>query len=117
MARVALVTGGGSGIGLAAAEALARDGAVVAIAGRRADVLKAAAGDRFTPYVCDVTDADAVDALVAAIEADHGRLDIVVNNAGIVRPGPFEAESRDDIADQIDINLFGTFNGTVRLKI
>jgi len=110
MARVALVTGGGSGIGLATAAALARDGAVVAIAGRRADVLKAAAGDRFTPYVCDVADADAVDALVAAIEADHGRLDIVVNNAGIVRPGPFEAQSRDDIADQMNINVFGTFN-------
>ena len=110
MARVALVTGGGSGIGRAAAAALDRDGAVVAIAGRRADVLKDAAGDRFAPYVCNVADAEAVDAMVAAIEKDHGRLDIVVNNAGVVRPGPFEAQTADDIDYQIDINLYGTFN-------
>jgi meso-butanediol dehydrogenase/(S,S)-butanediol dehydrogenase/diacetyl reductase len=110
MALVALVTGGGSGIGLAAAAALDRDGAVVAIAGRRADVLAAAAGDRFTPYVCDVADASAVGALVIAIEKAHGGLDIVVNNAGVVRPGPFEAQTQDDIAYQIGINLFGTFN-------
>jgi len=110
MARVALVTGGGSGIGLAAAAAFERDGAVVAIAGRRADVLTAAAGERFTPYVCDVTDRDAVDAMIAAIERDHGCLDILVNNAGVVRPGPFESQAAEDIADQIDVNLFGVFN-------
>jgi NAD(P)-dependent dehydrogenase (short-subunit alcohol dehydrogenase family) len=110
MARVALVTGGGSGIGLAAAAALDRDGAVVAIAGRRDDVLKDAAGDRFAPFVCDVTDADAVDAMIASIRNDHGRLDIVVNNAGVVRPGLFEAQAAKDIADQIDTNLYGTFN-------
>lgn len=110
MRRVALVTGGGSGIGRAIAEALHVDEFEVAVAGRRKDRLRDAKGNRFKPYVCDVADPRAVGRMVADIERDLGRLDVVVNSAGVVRPGPFESASREDIADQIGINLVGTMN-------
>jgi NAD(P)-dependent dehydrogenase (short-subunit alcohol dehydrogenase family) len=81
--RHALVTGGGTGIGLAVARALAEDGAEVTITGRRREVLEAAAGPRLHPLVMDVTDEAAVVAGFAASVAARGPVQIVVANAGI----------------------------------
>jgi citronellol/citronellal dehydrogenase len=83
--RVALVTGGGTNLGKAAATELARCGASVLIAGRRAEVLEAAAeeiGERCGSVVGDIRDRADADRIVAAALHRHGRLDFLLNNAG-----------------------------------
>ncbi|MGE7773152.1 SDR family NAD(P)-dependent oxidoreductase [Chitinophaga sp. NPDC101104] len=82
----ALITGGGSGLGLAVARAFAEYGAEVIIAGRRADVLDAAAaeiGGNVRTIVCDLAQLDMIPDLVDGIESAYGPLDVLVNNAGI----------------------------------
>jgi NAD(P)-dependent dehydrogenase (short-subunit alcohol dehydrogenase family) len=95
---VAVVTGGASGIGAAIAAALATKGATVA-------VLDMAGG----AYTCDVSDPASVDATVAAVIADFGRIDILVNCAGIARNAPAEEISLDYWNATIAVNLTGTF--------
>jgi NAD(P)-dependent dehydrogenase (short-subunit alcohol dehydrogenase family) len=87
--QVALVTGGGGGIGAAIARRLADMGAAVVICGRRlktveqtADEIRKAGG-HCQPFACDVTRLDSVAALARHIESEHGQLDILVNNAGV----------------------------------
>ena len=82
--RVAIVTGGASGIGAATARLMARDGARVVVADLNGDLAWALAAEiGGTAHPLDVSDRAAVEALVAATVAAHGRLDILVNNAGI----------------------------------
>ena len=93
--RTALITGASKGIGLALATALGQAGARVVLNARSADALTAARdalraqGIQTEASAFDVTDAAAVDAAVAAIEADIGPIDILVNNAGMQHRGPF----------------------------
>lgn len=90
--RVAIVTGAGSGIGRATARRLAADGYRVTLAGRRKSVLTETAQligrDVTLTTVCDVTDADAVQAMTTATVDAFGRIDVLVNNAGISRTAP-----------------------------
>ena len=89
---VALVTGAGSGIGRATALRLSADGYRVTLAGRRESALRETAGligSAALVAVCDVTDIDAVEATVSATVQTFGRIDVVVNNAGISRSGAF----------------------------
>jgi meso-butanediol dehydrogenase/(S,S)-butanediol dehydrogenase/diacetyl reductase len=90
---VALVTGAGSGIGRATALRLVADGYRVTLAGRRESALMETAeligGSGVLSAVCDVTDVDAVKAMVSATVQAFGRIDVVVNNAGISRSGAF----------------------------
>ncbi|PYG34484.1 SDR family NAD(P)-dependent oxidoreductase [Pelagimonas varians] len=79
----AIVTGGGTGIGLAIAQSLAANGAQVTITGRRADVLEQAASDRIHPLVMDVTDELSVTQGIAGAVTAHGPIQICVPNAGI----------------------------------
>src|SRR5262245_17865123 len=86
--KTALVTGGGSGIGLATALALAREGCRVAIAGRRAEVLREAAASwsgqpAIVHQSCDVADRASVEELIAWANRQLGRIDILVNSAGV----------------------------------
>ena len=112
-ARVALVTGAGSGIGRAVAVGLATDGFVVVLAGRRADALAETASSISTDTLVqptDVRDVDSVDALFAATEERFGRLDLLFNNAGVGAPAvPLDELSLDQWRRAVDTNLTGSF--------
>ena len=108
--KVAVVTGGGTGIGRDCANKLARDGFVVAVIGRRANRLKPKRGERFHPYPCDISDAAQVKTTIRAILADLGRIDVLVNNAGILIREPLAELTRETIETTIGINLIGTMN-------
>lgn len=97
--RVALITGGASGIGAAIADALVAKGARIAVA-------DLAEGSEFG---CNVSDPDSVNRTVRAVVDTHGRIDILVNSAGIVRLGPAEELPESDWAATIAVNLTGTF--------
>ncbi|CAA9579405.1 MAG: 3-oxoacyl-[acyl-carrier protein] reductase [uncultured Thermomicrobiales bacterium] len=113
--KVALVTGGSRGLGREIAEGLAEAGATVAITARREQWLGPtqeelrAAGLAVTAHACDVTDPAAVVALVERIVADHGALDIVVNNAGISWGGAAEEMAVENFRKVVDTNVTGTF--------
>lgn len=110
--KTAFVTGGGTGIGLACAAEIVRQGGAVTLAGRRADVLEAAAaglGDRATWVVCDITDADSVDRAVAAAVERHGPLHLAVNSAYGAIIGSVLATPADLFAWSVDTTLTGTF--------
>jgi NAD(P)-dependent dehydrogenase (short-subunit alcohol dehydrogenase family) len=113
--KVAIVTGAGSGIGRAAALALARDGWAVALAGRRADALAETAklappGARVLSLPSDVTDEGSVQALFAQTVARFGRLDLLFNNAGIGSPPvPLEEFNLAKWRQIVDVNLTGAF--------
>jgi gluconate 5-dehydrogenase len=113
--KVALVTGGGSGLGFAIAQGLARAGARVALNGRNQDKLVAAAADLaregidacIAPF--DVTDPDAVTTGIAAVERRLGPLDILVNNAAVNRRQVLEAFTLDEWRTLFAANLDGPF--------
>ena len=108
--KVAIVTGGGTGIGRGCAGALACAGYAVAVIGRRAGPLQPRRGEVLHPHPCDVADASQVATTVRAIVADLGRIDVLVNNAGVVRREPLEDISNASIAHVVGINLIGTIN-------
>ena len=112
--RIALVTGASRGIGRAIAETLARQGAVVIAASRGENAKETvdaivAAGGRAELLPLDVTDAAAVEAAVAGIVARHGRIDIVVSNAGITRDQLLLRMKREDWDAVLATNLTATF--------
>src|SRR3954470_3681479 len=115
---VALITGASSGIGAATATALAAEGAAVALLPRRADrldQLKAeidAAGGTAMTTAADVTDAEQVAAAVAATVAGVGRLDTLVNNAGLLRMGEAAHASLTDWDDLVSVNVSGVLYAT-----
>jgi NAD(P)-dependent dehydrogenase (short-subunit alcohol dehydrogenase family) len=113
MTRIAVITGGGSGIGRAAAQALAADGWTVVLGGRRAAAVEEAAaaiGAAAVAVPCDVTDPDSVRALFDVVRERFGRLDLLVNNAGIGAPAvPLEDLDVARWRAVVDTNLTGAF--------
>ena len=112
MSKIALVTGGGSGIGRACAVELAKNDWQVIVTGRRQDALDetVAMMGGGSAIACDVTDADAVDVMYARIKADHGRLDVLFNNAGNnVKQAPIGDVPVEDFLKVINVNLVGAF--------
>ncbi|VAW14473.1 3-oxoacyl-[acyl-carrier protein] reductase [hydrothermal vent metagenome] len=113
--KVALITGGSTGIGAAIADAFAQKGANIAIVGRneKAATDKAAAladaGGKARAFACDVARNDEVAAMVAAVHAAFGRIDILVNNAGVATLAPAEDLDLDDWQKTLDVNLTGSF--------
>ncbi|HEY4242854.1 MAG TPA: SDR family oxidoreductase [Kofleriaceae bacterium] len=111
--RVAIVTGGGSGIGLATAAELVRLGARVAICGRTEAKLAAAReqlGDRAIALPCDIREPAQVETFVGEVLRTFGRLDILVNNAGGQFPSPAQHISPNGFLAVIKNNLVGTFH-------
>lgn len=110
--KVIAITGGGAGLGFATAQALVKLGAKVALLGRRQDVLDKAVAElgeaQAKGFVCDVTKKSDVTKAFAALHAHFGKLDGIVNNAGIARPDPVEHMTEDDIVAQLNTNLLGT---------
>ncbi|WP_409182521.1 SDR family oxidoreductase [Amycolatopsis sp. VS8301801F10] len=121
--RVVLITGASSGIGRASALAVARRGAKVLLVARRAEELEdvrseiTAAGGEAAAYPCDLTDGEAVDSLVKAVLADHGAVDVLVNNAGrsIRRSVQLSTERFHDYERTMAINYFGPVRLTLGL--
>ena len=107
---IAIVTGGGSGIGRSVARTLAGAGWTVVVAGRRLDALEATAAGHggIHPIAADVTDAASVDALFDETVSRFGRLDLLFNNAGVNVPAvPLDELKVEDLKSIIDVNLFG----------
>jgi NAD(P)-dependent dehydrogenase (short-subunit alcohol dehydrogenase family) len=113
--RIALVTGGGSGIGRAAALALHVAGYSVALAGRRiAELEKTAAmasgSPNMRPIAADVSKPESVNSLFARVKQEFGRLDVLFNNAGLNAPGiPIEDLPFEKWKEIVDVNLTGAF--------
>ena len=113
--KTAIVTGGGTGIGKAAAQALVGEGARVVINGRRKDVLEAAAneidpsGESVATFDGDIAKPETAAALVTLAERRFGGLDILLNNAGIFGPKPFLDHTEEDFDSYLGIILKGKF--------
>ena len=110
--KTVLVTGGSSGIGLAAAQAFLREGAKVAISGRNADALQSAANDldgNVVTIQADVASIADIEAMAAKVAASFGTLDAVFVNAGIAKFAPAEATPAELLDQMMAINFRGAF--------
>ena len=113
--QTALITGGGTGLGLGIATAFAAMGARVVISGRREEVLQSAVatlGDAADYRVHDVTDSASSTPLVDSIEAAHGRITCLVNNAGNLVKKPAEELTDDDMLAVLNTHVLGAFSLT-----
>jgi len=115
VSRVAIVTGGGTGIGAAAARLLAEKGMDVALVGRRREPLEEvrtaieAEGGRAVALAHDVGEPEAPARIVAETLAAFGRLDVVVNNAAVIRNGPLDSFTRELFDWHYAVNVAGPF--------
>ena len=114
--KVALITGAAQGIGLATARKFAAEGATVIICDMRQDGVDAAvqicrgAGAKAHGFVMDVTQRDMVGGVVAQVIDDYGRIDVLVNNAGITQDARLQKMTAEQFDRVIDVNLRGVFN-------
>jgi len=109
-----LITGASSGIGEATASELAASGARLFLGARRTERLALLAqelGENVAWHSLDVVDADSFDAFVAAAETRFGRIDALVNNAGVMPLAPLAALKRDEWKRMVDVNIHGVLNG------
>ena len=116
--KVAIITGGGQGIGLATAIKFAQEGARVAVCDINEEAASAAArtindggGDAIS-FRIDVTDKDSIARMVQGVMAKWGRIDTLVNNAGIVQDAQFRKMTEEQFDRVIDVNLKGVYNCT-----
>lgn len=112
---VVIVTGASSGIGEATARALSQEGCRVVLAARREERCQAIAGELDTETLVvptGVTAADAATSLVSKTTAEFGRLDALINNAGIAEGGPVGEGNLNELRDTVRVNLDGVMNVT-----
>ncbi|HEX3979545.1 MAG TPA: glucose 1-dehydrogenase [Solirubrobacteraceae bacterium] len=108
--RVAIVTGGGSGIGAAAAATLSEHGLDVAVVGRRPEPLEHVAGSlpgRAMAVAADVGDPRGPEAIVTRVLGELGRVDVIVNNAAVIRTGPLTGVTRASFDEHYAVNVAG----------
>ena len=112
MSRVALVTGGGTGIGAATAKLLSANGLDVAIVGRRAEfveAVRAELGGNAIAIAANVGESDAPRRIVEEVLRTFGRLDVLVNNAAVIQNGPLESFTREVFEQHYAVNVAGPF--------
>jgi len=113
--KVVIVTGASSGLGVAFAQAMAEAGADVALGARRIDGLArtselvSAAGRKALPVRTDVADPASCQALVDATVAEFGKVDVLINNAGVGTAVPATRETPDEFRRVVDVNLHGSY--------
>ncbi len=116
--KVAVITGAANGIGLATARKFAAEGALVMLCDLNLDQVQHAAreidatGGRAQGFQLDVTDRPQVDAVMAQVVQQHGRIDILINNAGITKDARLVKMTEQQFDDVIDVNLKGVFHCT-----
>lgn len=109
--RVVVITGASRGLGAGIAETLLADGLRVGVCARSAPALKD--GDRVVATQVDVTDGDAVERFAASVVERFGRIDLWINNAGVLEPiGPMRDVESDAFRTHMDINVTGVFHGS-----
>lgn len=117
-AKVSIITGAANGIGLATARKFAREGAIVIVCDLRADQVDAAVQELLTlgaqarGFVVDVTRRDDVAAMVAKVKEAYGRIDVLINNAGIIQDARLVKMTEAQFDKVVAVNLKGTFNCT-----
>jgi len=104
--KICIVTGAAQGIGAATVAKFAEEGAIVIGCDRRSDPIPGAAES----FAVDVTNRDQVDSLVAAVKAKYGRIDVLVNNAGITKDARLVKMTQQQFDAVIDVNLRGVFH-------
>ena len=116
--KICIVTGAANGIGLATAQKFSDEGALAIICDMNQEQVDAAvkkivdAGGRAEGYVLNVTDRASIDLVVAALIARHGRIDVLINNAGITKDARLVNMTEQQFDAVIDVNLKGVFNCT-----
>ncbi len=115
--QVVLITGGSKGLGLLLARRFAAEGAHLALLARDPEDLAQSAlelyrqhGARVLTLACDVRDESAVKRSVARTLGAFGRLDVLVNNAGVIQVGPFENSSNEDFEEALEVNFWGALH-------
>jgi 3-oxoacyl-[acyl-carrier protein] reductase len=114
--KVSLITGAAQGIGLATAKKFAQEGAVVVVCDIHAEAVNAAVaqcqalGAQVEGHTMDVTQRDQVDAVISVVLARHGRIDVLVNNAGITQDARLQNMTQEQFDRVIDVNLRGVFH-------
>lgn len=117
MEKVVLITGASSGIGEATALHLAERGCTVVLGARRVDRLQSlverieAANGKAFAHRLDVTDLNDVREFVAAAQTEHGRVDVLVNNAGVMPLSPLASQNVDEWNRMLDVNVRGLLHG------
>src|SRR5579883_1649936 len=116
--KVVVITGASRGLGFALAKEAARHGARVAICARDQRELEAARRQigmdaEVGTYVCDVTNNDEVVSWINTVLRDFGRIDVLINNAGVISVGPFEAQTLSDFQEAMDVMYWGMVYATL----
>ncbi len=115
--KIVVITGASSGLGAATARRLANEGAIVVLAARRRDRIEALANElstgerRVLAIATDVTNKDQVKALVDETVATHSRIDVILNNAGLMPLSPIERLKVDEWDRMVDVNIKGVLYG------
>ena len=117
--KTVVITGGSRGLGLAMAREFASEGAQLALLARDGEELQRAAADllrfeaKISTWICDVKDLPQVERTISSIADKYGRIDVLVNNAGIMLVAPLELMSKADFEEAMEVHFWAPYNVTM----